>query len=71
MTGGFKMDNEKGFTHFLLELLFDYSEGLINPEFNLVNLQTFDQAGISDRNVGLLAQINDGSEYQITVVQSK
>ena len=31
----------------------------------------FDEAGVLTRNAGLIVQMDDGSEYQLTVVRSR
>lgn len=36
-----------------------------------IEVATYEEAGILTRNEGLVLKVEDGSEYQITIVQSK
>ena len=36
-----------------------------------IEVATYEEAGMLTRNEGLVLKVEDGSEYQITIVQSK
>jgi len=55
--------NEKMFEDFMQELLADQDE--------IRSILTFDEAGMLTRNKGLVVRTSDGSEFQITIVQSR
>lgn len=38
---------------------------------NIARVATFEQRGVLTRNNGLVVTLADGSEYQVTIVQSK
>lgn len=38
---------------------------------NVKSVSTFDEAGVLTRNKGLVVRMGDGSEFQITIVQSR
>jgi hypothetical protein len=47
------------------------AEALGEPELDGANVETFADAGVVTINDGVVAMLEDGSEFQITVVQSK
>jgi hypothetical protein len=49
----------------------DDFDGLFVEAKGVENVATFEQAGVLTRNKGLVVRMNDGSEFQITIVQSK
>jgi len=38
---------------------------------NIDSVRTFEEAGVLTRNAGLVCRLGDGSEFQITIVQSR
>jgi hypothetical protein len=64
--------NEKGFAACLKGVLFDDLD--VNESFDpdgIANVTTFEEAGVLTMNAGLVVTLDDGSEYQITVVRSR
>ena len=68
-------ENEEQFTeetlqNALMELI---TEGCASYEMCWENLrvQTYEQAGVMTYNKGLVITLPDGSEYQLTIVQSR
>lgn len=61
--------NESEMETWLNELL-EYRE---TPEADnsVVKVRTYDEVGMLTKNCGLVVQMDDGSEFQITIVQSK
>ena len=55
--------NEKDFQECLLEACTD--EGQIEA------VETFEAVGMLSMNKGLVVRMNDGSEFQLTIVQSR
>ena len=55
--------NEKMMTETIQEALAEQTE--------VRSVMTYDEAGMLTRNNGLVVRTSDGSEFQITIVQSK
>jgi hypothetical protein len=58
----------------LLEILAEAETDYLNEDgecIEIKNVHTFDIAGIMTRDKGLVVKLNDGSEFQITIVRSK
>jgi hypothetical protein len=55
--------NEKIMTETIQEALADQDD--------VRSVMTYDEAGMLTRDAGLVVRISDGSEFQITVVQSR
>jgi len=49
------------------DIYFDVPDGI--EQLNAI--QTFAQAGVLTNNPGLMLHLDDGSEFEITIVQSK
>jgi len=68
---------EKGFTNCLQALLdgdVDGAASAVNEAFDPDGIQgiaTFADAGVMTSNHGLVVTLDDGAEFQITVVQSR
>ena len=60
--------NEKDFKEVLHEALDIYMD---ENEDTIRRVQTFEEVGILTTNTGLVIRTEDGSEFQITIVQSK
>jgi hypothetical protein len=60
---------------FLKELIDSYvdcgAEALGEPELQGATVGTFADAGVNTDDAGLVVTLEDGSEFQVTVVQSK
>ena len=54
----------------LMELIQDGSDSLEICWENL-RVHTFEQAGVMSRDKGLVIELPDGSEFQLTIVQSR
>lgn len=64
--------NEKGFAACLAAAL--NVECGVNESFDpdgVRNAVTFDEAGVLSSSAGLVVRMDDGSEYQITIVRSR
>jgi hypothetical protein len=70
MKGGLTM-NEIQFVDFLQDLLFEYQDNPDDPDENFKRVQTFREVGMLTKNEGLVVKMADGSEFQITIVQSE
>ena len=55
----------------LMELIQTASEDSFGVGWDNANVRTFEQAGVMTYNKGLVITLPDGSEYQITIVQSR
>jgi len=61
---------EQSFTEGLAELIeLATEEGISGLE--VLSTSTFDDAGVMTYNKGLVVRMEDGSEFQLTVVRSK
>ena len=45
--------------------------GLLDSFDDIESVRTFEEAGVLTRNAGLVYRLDDGSEFQITIVQSR
>ncbi|MCD6369950.1 MAG: hypothetical protein J7L63_00410 [Thermoplasmata archaeon] len=45
--------------------------GLLDGFDDIESVRTFEEAGVLTRNAGLVCRLGDGSEFQITIVQSR
>ena len=64
--------NEKGFTECLKAILDDGLD--VNESFDpdgIRSVATFDDAGVLTMNKGLVVTMDDGAEFQLTIVQSR
>jgi hypothetical protein len=57
------------FQDLLLTILHDDLE--VEPRYYISGVQTFEEAGVSSEDRGLVVTMSDGSEYQITIVKSR
>jgi hypothetical protein len=53
-----------------MELIQTASEDSFGIGWDNANVRTFEQSGVMTYNKGLVITLPDGSEYQITIVQS-
>ena len=60
--------NEEKFRSILDEALFIYMD---ENKDTIKRVQTFEEVGILTTNTGLIIKTEDGSEFQLTIVQSK
>lgn len=49
----------------------EYAAELEHPELEGVTVESFEQAGLMTGNAGLVVTLEDGSAFQVTVVQRK
>lgn len=49
----------------------EYPEDLPDELSEVERVQTYDEAGILTNNKGLVLRMQDGSEWQLTIVQSR
>ena len=61
--------NEQDFRDVLHEALIMYMDD--EGENTISRVQTFEEAGVLTANTGLVIKTEDGSEFQLTIVQSK
>jgi hypothetical protein len=54
----------------LLELLEEASEDSSSDFRELDRVRTFSDAGVMTRDAGLVLRLEDGTEYQLTIVRS-
>jgi len=56
----------------LMDVIIDseFDEG-VYPELVDCSVDSFESAGLLTRNDGIVIGLNDGSEFQVTVVKSK
>ena len=57
-----------------IEFVEELGEAMFDSEYNLQDIQnvsTFEEAGVLTNNVGLVVEMQDGSEFQVTIVRSK
>ena len=45
--------------------------GVLDGLDDIENISTFEEAGVLTNNAGLVVRLGDGSEFQITIVQSR
>lgn len=50
------------------ELLTESGDGIAEK---VAGVSTFDEAGVLTRNAGLVVRLDDGTEFQVTVVRSR
>lgn len=65
--------DEKQFAADLMVLIFEEADE-VSEAFNdqtVANVETYREAGIMSGNAGIVVTMKDGSEFQITVVQSR
>ena len=55
--------NEKDVEEIITELMADHDQ--------ILRVQTFEAAGVLTTNNGLVIRTEDGSEFQITIIQSR
>jgi hypothetical protein len=48
----------------------DLSDSSDPDPSEILNVSTFDDAGLMTRNAGLVVQLDDGSEFQLRIVRS-
>lgn len=60
--------NERDFREVLHEIL---ALGMDEDEGTISSVNTFREAGVITMNEGLVIRTEDGSEFQLTIVQSK
>lgn len=53
------------------ELIKSYDDCGLEPALDCAGVQMFVEAGVLTNNDGLVVTLGDGSEYQVTVVQSR
>jgi len=67
--------NERGFEHALMATLSEAPDDYKSDEAldieQVRRVQTFEDAGMLTRDRGLVVTMTDGTEFQITIVQSK
>lgn len=67
--------SEEGFEGVLKEIVESYAEPIYTDDgdtnANVKSVNTFYDNGLLTRNKGLVVRLNDGSEFQITIVKSR
>ena len=63
--------NEHDFASRLLDILFNDREYAAVFDFELQDVRTYADLGMLTNNAGLVVEMDDGSEFQITVVRSR
>lgn len=64
--------NDHGFAACLKGVLYDGLD--VNESFDpdgVANVSTFEEAGVLTMNAGLVVRMDDGSEFQLTIVRSR
>lgn len=64
---------KKEFVNLLMDLILDHDSSQIeNMEEEIIDyIESYEQAMILTGNEGFVVKLNDGSEFQVTVVKSK
>ena len=62
---------EKALMATLSEAPGEYTSGWALDIKQVARVQTLEDAGVLNRNCGLVVTMNDGSEFQVTIVQSR
>jgi len=62
--------NEKDAVEFIEAAVYDYIDFSYKPARKVMQTTIFENAGILTNNKGLVVRMQDGSEFQVTVVQS-
>ncbi len=60
---------EKKFQDLLQAILRDDLE--VEPQYYISSVRTFEEAGVSTEDRGLVVTMSDGSEYQLKIVRSQ
>ena len=60
---------EKRFQDLLQSILRDALA--VEPRYYITDVRTFEEAGVSSEDKGLVVTMSDGSEYQLTIVRSR
>ncbi len=60
---------EKKFQDLLQAILRDDLE--VEPRYYVSSVRTFEEAGVSTEDRGLVVTMSDGSEYQLTIIKSR
>jgi hypothetical protein len=65
--------DEMEFQELLENLIFEGDQSLSedNDELNIKRILTFEASGLLTGNKGLVVKMNDGSEFQLTIVKSR
>ncbi|MEO7037390.1 MAG: hypothetical protein ABI548_25770 [Polyangiaceae bacterium] len=59
------------FAELIRELIKSYDDCGLEPSLDCAGVESFKDAGVVTNNDGLVVTLGDGSEYQVTVVQSR
>jgi hypothetical protein len=70
MKGVFSMD-ERTFETLMVDVMDMLSENDDFPEFEGNHSQSFVSVGMLTYNKGMVVRLKDGSEFQVTIVQSR
>ena len=60
---------EKKFQDLLQAILRDDLEA--EPSYYIIKVQTFTEAGVPTEDRGLVVTVSDGSEYQVTIAETR
>jgi hypothetical protein len=60
---------EKKFQDLLQAILRD--DLAAEPSYYITRVQTFEEAGVATEDGGLVVTVSDGSEYQVTIAESR
>jgi len=63
--------NAKDFTDRLMELLESDHDFAATLNYKIRRVRTYDEVGVLTRDAGVVVELNDRSEFQITVVRSR
>lgn len=67
---GFEMRTERGFKNLLTEVIYEGIESLYEGEEE-IDITSFEEAGLLTNNEGLVLRLENGEEFQLTIVKSK
>ena len=63
--------SENKFTATLRDVLLLLAEDGWDEDTGIRRVETYDEAGVLTTNAGLVVELTDGSEFQITIVRSR
>lgn len=67
---GSKMRTEREFKNLLTEVIYEGMESLYEGEEE-IDITSFEETGLLTNNEGLVLRLENGEEFQLTIVKSK
>ncbi|WP_069648972.1 hypothetical protein [Caloranaerobacter ferrireducens] len=63
------MRTEREFQNWLMEVIYEGNEALFEGEE--IEITTFEEEGLLTNNKGLVIKLEDGTEFQLTLIKSR